>query len=89
MVPVQRHRMWMTDLPMDSRQDGGTECAAFGNKRVSFPIYRLLGQGLNDGDIARKLNLTEVNVQSCIAWILHFLNLENREELAAYAASAA
>ena len=79
----------MTDLPMDSRQDGGTECAAFGNKRVSFPIYRLLGQGLNDGDIARKLNLTEVNVQSCIAWILNFLNLENREELAAYAASAA
>jgi len=73
---------------MDSRQDGGTECAAFGNKRVSFPIYRLLGQGLNDGDIVRKLNLTEVNVQSCIAWILHFLNLENREELVAYASSA-
>jgi hypothetical protein len=53
---------------------------------VLGPIYRLLGQGLND---ARKLNLTDVNVQSCIAWILHFLNLESREELVAYAASAA
>ena len=56
---------------------------------VLGPIYRLLVQGLNDDDIARKLNLTEVNVQSCIAWIIHFLNLENREELVAYAASAA
>jgi hypothetical protein len=53
---------------------------------VLGPIYRLLGQGLND---ARKLNLTDVNVQSCIAWILHFPNLESREELVAYAASAA
>src|SRR5947209_18026331 len=31
-----------------------TECAAFGNKRVSFPIYRLLGKGLNYYDIAWK-----------------------------------
>ena len=53
---------------------------------VLGPIYRLLGQGLHD---ARKLNLTDVNVQSWIAWILHFLNLENREELVAYAAPAA
>ena len=37
------------------------------------PIYRLLGQGLNDSDIARKLDLTETNVQSCIAWTSHFL----------------
>jgi DNA-binding NarL/FixJ family response regulator len=56
---------------------------------VLGPIYRLLGQGLNDGDIARKLNLTELNVQSCRAWILHFLNLKNRQELVAYASSAA
>jgi DNA-binding NarL/FixJ family response regulator len=56
---------------------------------VLGPIYRLLGRGLDDSDIAKKLNLTELNVQSCIAWILHFLNLENREELVAYAAPAA
>jgi DNA-binding NarL/FixJ family response regulator len=53
------------------------------------PIYRLLGQGLNDSDIARKLDLTELNVQSCIAWTLHFLKLKNRQELVEYASSAA
>lgn len=55
---------------------------------VLGPIYRGLGQGLNDDGIARKLNLTELTVQSCIAWILHFLNLKNRQELVAYASSA-
>jgi DNA-binding NarL/FixJ family response regulator len=34
---------------------------------VLGPIYRALGQGLNDRDIAKKLNLTEVKVQTCIA----------------------
>lgn len=54
---------------------------------VLGPIYRLLGQGLNDGDIASLLNLSEVKVQSCIAWILHFLNLKDRQELIAYASA--
>ena len=53
------------------------------------PIYRLLGQGLNDGDIAVRLNLTEERVQACIAWILHFLKLKNRQELVLYASTAA
>ena len=53
------------------------------------PIYRALGQGLNDCDIANKLNLTEVKVQTCIAWIVHFLNLKNRQELVVYASSVA
>jgi DNA-binding NarL/FixJ family response regulator len=53
------------------------------------PIYCLLGQGLNHGDIAQKLDLTEMNVQSCIAWILHFLKFTSREELVLYASSAA
>jgi DNA-binding NarL/FixJ family response regulator len=56
---------------------------------VLGPIYRLLGQGLNDGDIASKLDLTEVKVQGCVTWILHFLNLRNREELFLYASGAA
>jgi DNA-binding NarL/FixJ family response regulator len=56
---------------------------------VLGPIYRALRQGLNDRDIANKLNLTEVNVQSCIAWIVHFLNLKSRQELVVYASSAA
>jgi len=49
----------------------------------------LLGQGFNDGDIAKKLDLTELNVQSCIAWTLHFLKLKDRQELLVYASAAA
>jgi hypothetical protein len=56
---------------------------------VLGPIYRAVGQGLNDRDIAKKLNLTELNVQSCIAWIVHFLNLKIRQDLVLYASSAA
>lgn len=56
---------------------------------VLGPIYGLLGQGLDDRDIAEKLNLTEVIVQTCIAWLVHFLNLENRQELVLYASSVA
>jgi DNA-binding NarL/FixJ family response regulator len=56
---------------------------------VLRPIYRLLGQGLDDRDIAEKLNLTEVNVQTCIAWLVHFLNLKCRRDLVLYASSVA
>jgi DNA-binding NarL/FixJ family response regulator len=56
---------------------------------VLGPIYRLLGQGLDDRDIAEKLNLTEVNVQTCIAWLVHFLNLKSRRDLVLYASSVA
>jgi DNA-binding NarL/FixJ family response regulator len=53
------------------------------------PVYRRLGQGLDDSDIAKKLNLTEVSVQTCIAWIVHsFLKLKNRQDLVLYASSA-
>jgi ATP/maltotriose-dependent transcriptional regulator MalT len=54
---------------------------------VLGPVYRLVGKGLSDRDIARKLNLTELSVQTCIAWILHFLGLTNRNELIRYAAT--
>ena len=53
------------------------------------PIYRLLGKGLNDSDIAKELNLTEVNVQSCIVWMLRFLKMRDRQELVNYALAAA
>jgi hypothetical protein len=53
---------------------------------VLGPVYRLVGKGLSDRDIATQLNLTELNVQTCIAWILHFLGLTNRNELIRYAA---
>jgi DNA-binding NarL/FixJ family response regulator len=52
---------------------------------VLSPIYRLVGQGVSDADIASKLNLTELKVQSCIAWTVHFLKLTDRNELVRYA----
>jgi hypothetical protein len=50
-------------------------------------VYRLVGQGFSDRDIAKKLNITELDVQGCIAWILHFLGFTNRNELIRYAAA--
>ena len=56
---------------------------------VLAPIYRLLGQGVSDRDIAVKLRLSEVTVQSCIVWISHSLKLPNRAELVLHAFNAA
>jgi DNA-binding NarL/FixJ family response regulator len=56
---------------------------------VLGPIYHSLGQGLDDSEIATKLGVSEVNVQNCIAWILHFLNLNDRQELVLYASDGA
>jgi DNA-binding NarL/FixJ family response regulator len=56
---------------------------------VLGPIYLLLGQGLSDKDIAKKLGLTEVNVQNCISWVLRFLKLKDRQELVLYASAGA
>jgi hypothetical protein len=41
----------------------------------------LAGPRFHDGDIASKLDLTEVKVQDCVAWIRHFLTLKTRQEL--------
>jgi DNA-binding CsgD family transcriptional regulator len=51
---------------------------------VLLPIYRLAGQGMSDYDIAAKLSITEVKVQSCMAWLLHFLQMSHRNQLVAY-----
>ena len=65
------------------------ESAAFGKKQgVLGPIYRLLAKGLNDDDIAERLNLPEEKVHACIAWIVHFLELKNRQELVLHASTA-
>jgi len=52
---------------------------------VLGPVYRLVGQGFSDRDIAEKLNLREISVQACVAWILHFLGFTKRNELIRYA----
>lgn len=53
------------------------------------PVYRLVGQGFSDRDIAEKLCLKEVRVQECLTWIVHFLGLASRIELFRYAATQA
>jgi DNA-binding NarL/FixJ family response regulator len=55
---------------------------------VLGPIYRLASRGLSDGDIADKLDLTEVTVQSCVTWILRFLQFTTRQELILYGSNA-
>jgi DNA-binding NarL/FixJ family response regulator len=52
---------------------------------VLGPIYELIGQGLSDQEIARKLNFTEVTVRGCTRWLMHFLKCENRTDLVLYA----
>jgi DNA-binding NarL/FixJ family response regulator len=56
---------------------------------VLSPIYHSLGQGLDDREMAKNLGLAEVNVQNCIAWVLHFLKLKDRQELVLYASAGA
>jgi hypothetical protein len=56
---------------------------------VLLPIYRLAGQGFSDADIASKLNITQLNVQSCMAWLLRFLKLDHRSQLMEYASPLA
>ncbi|MGA8621406.1 MAG: hypothetical protein WB660_23135 [Candidatus Sulfotelmatobacter sp.] len=56
---------------------------------ILLPVYRLVGRGLNDSEIANELNLTEGKVETCISWMLRFLKLTNRLELVRHACSAA
>jgi len=56
---------------------------------ILLPIYRLVGRGLSDSDIANELDLTEGRVESCISWMLRSLNPTNRVELVQHACSAA
>jgi hypothetical protein len=55
---------------------------------VLGPIYRLVGRGLGDSDIANKLNVDETRVQSCISWMLRFLRFTTRAELVLHACPA-
>jgi ATP/maltotriose-dependent transcriptional regulator MalT len=55
---------------------------------VLLPIYRLAASGISDAEIAEKLNITEASVQSCMAWLLHFLKLPTRNQLIQHAAGS-
>jgi DNA-binding NarL/FixJ family response regulator len=54
---------------------------------VLLSIYRLAGQGWSDRDIPAKLSTTELRVQSCMAWLLHFLKMTDRNQLVGYESS--
>jgi DNA-binding NarL/FixJ family response regulator len=56
---------------------------------VLLPIYRLAGQGLSDCEIAAELSITEIKVHSCMAWLLHFLRMADRNQLVGYESSSA
>ena len=47
---------------------------------VLGPIYRSMGKGLLDAEIASTLNLSDLTVQSGIAWLLNFLKLADRKD---------
>jgi DNA-binding NarL/FixJ family response regulator len=53
------------------------------------PIYRLLGAGLSNHDISKQLNVTDSTIDSCVAWLLVFLNYTNRSDLVVRASSIA
>ena len=56
---------------------------------VLGPIYRLLGEGCSDREIAGRLRLSEPVVTNCIAWMLHSFKFTDRAKLVADAFSAA
>lgn len=53
---------------------------------ILVPVFRLAGQGFNDSEIASRLNISETNVQHCVAWIMHSLQFSDRMELIHYSA---
>ena len=56
---------------------------------VLGPIYRLVGEGFNDREIAGRLRLSEPVVTNCIAWMLHSFKIADRAKLVADAFSTA
>jgi hypothetical protein len=56
---------------------------------VLLPIYRLASKGMSDCDIAATLSISELKVHSCMAWLLHFLKMADRNQLIGYASPAA
>ena len=46
------------------------------------PVYRLVGRGFDDREIANRLNLTEIRVRDCVSWMLQTFKFPGRMELA-------
>lgn len=89
LVPQLLARTGGVSLPSWFEQEEDAMQCSWEQIGVLGPIYQLVSRGLSDSDIADKLGVTELSVQSCVAWILHFLKFTSREELILYAADAA
>lgn len=55
---------------------------------VLGPIYGLVSRGLSDREVASRLDLREVTVRDCTAWLMRFLKCSSRAELVQYASLA-
>jgi DNA-binding NarL/FixJ family response regulator len=51
-------------------------------------IYKLLGRGLCDHEIAQQLNIDDSIVRDCTSWLMHFLKCHSWAELVRYASTA-
>jgi DNA-binding NarL/FixJ family response regulator len=56
---------------------------------VLGPVYRMVGQGLSDDEIAERLGLPEPTVQDCVSWLCHFSQTSTRAALILRANDAA
>jgi DNA-binding NarL/FixJ family response regulator len=56
---------------------------------VLSPVYRMVGQGLSDDEIAKRLGLSEPAVQDCVSWLCHFSQTNTRAALIQRATGAA
>ena len=71
------------------RESRRTMRAFYEKLGVLGPIYRLVGEGCSDREIAGRLRLSEPVVTNCIAWMLHSFKFTDRAKLVADAFSAA
>jgi DNA-binding NarL/FixJ family response regulator len=51
-------------------------------------VFRLVGRGLNDREIASTLSVTEDRVHDCVSWMLKSLHMSDRLELVRHASKA-
>lgn len=49
------------------------------------PVYRLIGRGFSNDEIAGKLNISQENVRRCVDWLTRFGSDYSRAELEAFA----
>ena len=49
------------------------------------PVYRLIGRGFSNNEIAGKLNISEESVRRCVDWLSRFGSHYSRAELEAFA----